>query len=366
LLPAVAVPVGFTVKLERLSVDALLNRISARADDTIGARLPDGSTPSYTLANPGDQAAFLAQIRTGEGVRVEGRFLMDFLTRHLAALESLWQPALPDPVPFAPVIDALPGKAERYVHRIRLVDQARHVSAGAAILPQFVRVPSLASPEAPAFEMPGSNTNVLTLTARVRDTFDLKWLVVFAHVAADSAADDPSTVKPQLLRLPNRRDLYPNGGIRLRLSDGTLLSPSAAVVVATGTSEVPDRVLTVPVAAGFGKRVSAWAVSMTRDGITSRVSGPRTAFTGAPPLAVPALTVTAAAGTDLASWGATPAEAEAALERSTDGAATWVRVTPWVRDASFPVPAVAGARQYRLVLRASRGRRATGPAVAPS
>jgi hypothetical protein len=370
LLPAVVVPAGFTVKLERLSVDELLNRISARNDDTIGARLPDGTNPSYTLGNPGDQAAFLSQIRSGEGVRVEGRFIMDFLTRHLTALEPLWQPSsAKSPVPFAALDDTLPGKSERYIHRIRLVDQAGHVSVGGAILPQFVRVPTLASPGSPSFNLPGSPTDTLQLSARVRDVFDLRWVVLFTLIVdATAPTDEASLEKPQLLRLPNRRDLYPNNGVRLRLANGTLLAPAIAVDVTSGTLDVPDRVLNVSIVGGFGKRVSVWAVAMTRDGITSRLIGPRTAFTGAAPLVVPALTVTSAAGSDMASWGAVSSDAEASLERSTDVGATWTRVTPWLRpsQSSFAVPAVAGTRQYRLRLRASQGRAATGPGVAPA
>ena len=369
LLPAVVVPAGFKVKLERLDSSELLNRMSALVNNTIGARLPDGTNPTYTLANAGDQTALLAQIRTGEGVRVEGRFIMDFLTRHLVALEPLWQASSQAlPVAFAGVDDALPGKAERYIHRIRLVDQAGHVSAGAAIAPQFVRVPTLASPGAPSFEMPGSKTNSLTVTARVRDVFDVRWLVLFMLSAdATTPADDASLEKPQLLRLPNRRDLYPNNGVRLRLANGTLLAPAQAVEVSTGTADAPDRVLNVPIAAGFGKRVSVWAIAMTRDGITSRLIGPRTAFTGAAPLVVPALNVTAAAGADLATWGAVSSDAETALERSTDAGVTWTRVTPWIRPAqtSVTVPAVAGGRLYRLRLQASQQRQAVGAGVAP-
>lgn len=42
LLPAVSVAAGFTVKLERISVDRLLNRTNAHANGTIGLRLPSG------------------------------------------------------------------------------------------------------------------------------------------------------------------------------------------------------------------------------------------------------------------------------------------------------------------------------------
>lgn len=364
LLPAVSAAPGFTVKLERISVDALLNRTSAQADGTIGVRLPNDALVTYTLANPTDHAAFLDQIRSGDSRRVEGRFVMDLLIRQLNGLEMLWEAALPVPVAFAPAVDTLPGKAERYVHRIRLVDQAGHVSAGGAILPQFVRVPSLASPAPPSFTLPGSNTNALALKARVRDGFELKWLVVFTFIVDDSERPDERTLeKPQVLRLPSRRDLYPLNGIRLRLADGTLLEPTTAVEASAGTVEVPDRLFEVPITAGFGKRVSIWTLAMTRDGIVSTIAGPQTAFTGAEPLLVPELTVTPVSGVDQASWPPLTPGVEASVERSTDSGGTWQRVTAWTRATAVPLPRLAGSRQYRLRLRASHDRSATGVPV---
>ncbi len=370
LLPAVAVPAGFKVKLERCNVTELLNRMRANANNTIGAVLPDGTSPSYTLPNAGDQNALLAQIRTGEGVRVEGRFLMDFLTRHLSALEPLWQASSqPVPVTFDNVDETLPGKAERYIHRIRLVDEAGHVSAGGAIVPQFVRVPTLASPGSPSFEVSSSTTESLTLTARVRDVFDLKWLIVYTFVTDATAPVDPAVIeKPQLLRLPNRRDLYPNNGVRLRLANGTLLAPVQAVAVSAGIANAPDRVLAFPITAGFGKRISVWTIAMSRDGITSRLAGPVTAFTGPAPLAAPPLSVAAGTESDVASWSAASDEAELSIERSVDAGATWTRVTPWLRPVagSFAIDVVTGLRQYRIRLRGSQKRSAVGSAVTPS
>lgn len=361
LLPGAPIPAGFTVVLERISVDTLLNRTSVQLDGSIGVRLPNDVLATYTLANPADHAAFVAQIQSADGRRVEGRFVMDLLIRHLDALAPLWTAALPAPVVWAPATDTLPGKAERYVHRVRLVDQAGHVSAGGAILPQFVRVPSLASP-APSFKLTGTASDAVTLVARARDSVDLKWLVVFMLAVGDTEGPDQRTLeRAQLLRLPNRRDLYPSGGIRVRLSDGTLLEPSAVIDVDTGALEVPDRVITASLAAGFEKRVSAWLIAMTRDGLTSRLAGPQTSFTGAAPLGVPQLTVTAAGGADQASWPALAPGVEASIERSVDAGATWARVTPWTAESTVTLPRVTGARDYRLQLRASHGRRAVGP-----
>ena len=373
LLPTITIPAGHRIVLERLGADLLVQMVSARNDDKIGVTLPDGATTSYALGNPSDQAAFLAQIRTSTPGRIEGRFLMDLMLRlqtgFTAQLEKLWQPVLSAPAPFGRVTDTLPNKAERYIHRIRIVDAAGHTSAGAAIVPQFVRVPSLRSPAAPEIEMDNSQTNTLALKARVHDQFDMKWLLVFAHTEdATVPADDTILVKPELLRIPNRRDLYPTNGIRLRLHDGSLLVPTAFDLTTNGTVEAPDRVLLLPIVGGNDKRVSVWAAAMTRDGITSRFAGPRTAVTGPPPLAVPTLIVTAGTNEDHADWTALTVPAELAIERSLDGGTTWTRISPWLPETTnprtFKIPSTGlGARKYRLVLRGSRDRRAAGTPV---
>ena len=59
-------------------------------------------------------------------------------------------------------------------------------------------------------------------------------------------ADPPPQGEAELLRVPNRRDLYPHDGLRLLLSDGTLLAP--AVVKALSDPDVT--------VAGNGTRVA--------------------------------------------------------------------------------------------------------------
>lgn len=379
LLSGGAIPKGQQISLERLGVDTLVALIAARSDDRIGVTFPDGSTDSYTLANPDDQAAFLAQIRTGTPGRIENRFFMDLVIRYLTrrcgnppvtpltpCLESLWQPCFPQPVSFEPVVETLPDKSERYLHRIRLVDAAGHISEGAAILPQVVRVPSLRTPVAPEIALTGGAGGSLTVKARVYDAFDLKWLLLFTLVSEATNAPGGGTLeKAQLLRLPSRRDLYPHNGIRLRLRDGTLLAPAPVVEVAGGTIDGAYRQLMAPLAPGFDKRVSVWAVAMTRDGITSRFAGPLAAFTGAAPLAVPAFTVVSVAGEDRATWARLTVPAEASVERSRDSGASWQRVSPWLPETltGYNIRSSAGPRQYRLALRASGGRRATSTSV---
>ena len=77
------------------------------------------------------------------------------------------------------------------------------------------------------------------------------------------------------------------------------------------------------------------------------------------------MTVTTAAGVTTAEWTPLAVPALLSLERSTDGGASWSRVSPWLDTGvtSYELRAATGDVRYRLSLRASRGRRATGEAV---
>ena len=104
----------------------------------------------------------------------------------------------------------------------------------------------------------------------MRDAFDLDMGgAVRRRRRTPRAADGNLRDAAQLLRLPNRRDLYPNDGMRLRLADGTLLAPVGGARRRRGHGELPDRVIG-DARAGFDRRVAVWAVTMTRDGIPSR------------------------------------------------------------------------------------------------
>src|SRR5262249_26009807 len=156
--------------------------------------------------------------------------------------------------------------------RIRLIDPAGHVSEGAAIVPHVVRVASTRSPGPPEIALRNSETDTLSLEARVRQAFDLEWLVLFTlPTPHPPPLDDRVREQAQLLRIPDRRDLYPKHGLRLRLADGSLLEPADVVnIPATGTVVVPDVVVPATLAPGFQKQVTVWAITLTRDGIPSR------------------------------------------------------------------------------------------------
>ena len=138
-------------------------------------------------------------------------------------------------------------------------------------------------------------------------------------------------------------------------------------VQAIGTVAVPDVLVPATLLPGFDKRVSVWALTMTRDGIPSRLAGPVTVHTGPLPLVVPGLIVTTAAGNDTAMWASASDATEVALERSIDGGLSFRQVSPWLPStATSHVVAGAGSRVYRLVVRGLHGQApVTGPAVTP-
>jgi hypothetical protein len=360
LMPGLPLPAGNRVRLERLSVDSLLACLRANDDDTIGVTLPTGDSADYTLDSAEDQSDFLAEIRSGTPARIENRFIMDLLTRYMAGFESLWTATKVGDGPIGPVVDKLPGKAERYLHRIRAVDAAGHVSAGSAVVPQVVRVPSLRSPAGPRLSLQDSSDDTLRLTIDYQDGFDVRWLAVFTvSRAADEDFSDAESTGQQLLRQPNLRNRYPNDGIRVRLAGGEFVAPTSVVAVMPGPTDGMDRSSEVILTPGFGMRVAVWAVVMTRDGIPSALAGPKLAITAPPPLVPPALTLAATPQGDQAIWTATGDGVQLRLERSLDAGGSWSAVTPWLPGTTTTrtvSAAGAGARSYRLVLRDGIGR----------
>jgi hypothetical protein len=365
-------PVPTRVVLERMGLDALLLR--TRADGgAIVVDLDDGTTLRYTLTGGTDQADFTAQLQAGEPMRVQSKFLLDLARRALRGLDTLFTASPIGVVPYASVIDALPEKAERYVHRLRLVDNAGHISNEAALLPQVVRVPSLRAPAPPQLTVEDGDADGLIAQLSFRAAFDLQWAVVFSHTDDWSEKSDDAQLRPQLLRQPNLPARYPDVGIRLRLADGTILAPTAKALVPVAPADGPAQSLSIDFTPGFEKRVGVWAILITRDGIPSRVAGPQMAVTARAPLTPPALSVRITTEGDLASWPNQFAPGDLSLERSDDGV-SWSRVSPWIpaRDSSLAdpattltIPTVGPARRYRLVLRDTTGRTFVGSDVVP-
>src|SRR5262249_10282670 len=111
------------------------------------------------------------------------------------------------------------------------------------------------------------------------------WVLLFVNVGAWS--DTPSDpARAQLVRIPNRRDLYPANGIRLRLAEGTLLAPVAKSLADPDVTAQPDASLRVTVTGQLPGPTSDplmaqyWCYALSRDGIPSRGLEPRSTGLG--------------------------------------------------------------------------------------
>lgn len=363
---SVTIPAGHKVIVEQLPISAIIVFLGASAGGQFQASFPGQPVSSYTLGNPGDQANFLAQIRSGEPASIEGKFLMDFFIRYRDRFSEMWVRSLPDPVPFAAQNFTFPSEPERYIFRIRLVDKAGHISDNAAILPAFVRVISLRTPKAPEFEVQDSETDIITVETKHQEQFDLAHVVLFADTADIADALDRATLeKAQLLRLPNRLDLYPNDGLRLRLKGGSILAPIASADTSTGILADGTRTISFALDLDYDQRVAVWALLLSRDGIPSRVNGPLVVTTGPEPLVAPTLSSVRSGNKDVLSWTALVVPAQIVIEQSLDAGANWQRISPWIQtgQTSFEHKSANVARSYRLVLKDQRNQSLTGPAL---
>jgi hypothetical protein len=328
-LVGTTIPAGHLLLVERLALSEVVAAMSTTAADRIRLQPPDGPAVEYTLSDTGDHHTLLAQMRSGTPAAVARRFLMDALLGHgaLDSFGSTWVQAADGPARLAPVELTLPSQAERYALRVRIVDAAGHISVEGAVLPLVVRVPSLRTPAPPVLSVAADDTDSLSVSGRARASHDLHSMLFFStHL---NGAGAPAA---ELLRTPNRPDLYPDRGIRLRLADGTLLAPKV-VATSAGVTEVPDRIVSTTLVEGYEQQVAIWAATLTADGVPSRLAGPGVAVTGPEPLTVPELTVKDRGGEDHAAWSAPSVPAEAALERSEDGV-SWARVSPWLPPAT--------------------------------
>ena len=284
-LPAGALA-GGRVRTERVAAAAVLGACRLTADDRIlalpvtpaggddsGADDPEVEIP---IPNPDDRAELAAQIRSNR-VEVDDRFAV-YLAGHHAYRDRLFAPvadALQSPGPF---FETLPSSTGRYVYRVRAADQAGHVSAGAATAAVVVRVPSMRQ-GTPPIKLPSlPDDPPATLRMQVAADVELTHLLAFSAPIVGIGA----VTATEIMRVPNRPDLLPTGGLFLRSPDGTMLSP-----IAIELDEPPadhDRTVLVPVPGAPGDRTRVWLATLTADGIPSPVAGP---YSLVHPVAVP-------------------------------------------------------------------------------
>jgi hypothetical protein len=260
--------------LERCSADDILSRTSLSGTDVI-LRHSDGTQETIAFPNPGDTAAVVATLGSAHPERLANKYLL-----HLVAASNdaagFFQRLRDDIDHVGVVSDRLAPKPGRFFYLVRAADALGHLSDGGAILPVVVRVPSTARAVTPRRRALTAADTEVTLKVALPADPDTTVALLFADVSAPGTTPKPPG-EAQLLRIPNRRDLYPNDGLRLRLSDGRILAPtqvkqlsdSDVIVEADGT-RVADLVL----AATKNSWAALWCFGLTRDGMPSFAYGP--------------------------------------------------------------------------------------------
>ena len=276
LLPGVLAP-GEPIALDRCSIDTLLSITVLDAQSRVQLLFKDGTSQIVTFPNPSDEAAVVATLQSANPERMATRFLMFLATQHLRPNE-IFERVAGNTLLFGPAQDRLAPKPARCFYRVRRADSLGRVSMGGAILPVVVRVPSIAPPIAPERVALASTPTSVAITLRVPRDEDLSCLLVFSTMLPLSSPITDLT-GAELLRIPNRRDLYPHSGLRLRVpSSDALLTPVAKLLSDPDVVIDPagNRSAMVSVPGTFGNYVILWTYALSKDGIPSRLTGPFT------------------------------------------------------------------------------------------
>lgn len=258
LRPADHVPAGGTVAsrmlLERVPLSAVLPRLRVEPA-AISLVHADGSTEAWALS-PADEAALRAGYAAGE---VPDRFAAHAAARLDGLDESAERVGVLDPS--APVQDTLPNRPSRWLYRLRAVDAMGRPSAAAQVLGVVVHVPSPSRAVAPAI----LGISVAAGTATVRLDCTAVDGEPFVFLTAD---DSLGTATASLATIRNRDDLAPGDRLVVRDAAGRAV-PAVAAVRGAGNEATAS--LTVP---PDGLVLHAWALSVTSDGVPSRLVGP--------------------------------------------------------------------------------------------
>lgn len=270
-----ALPTGSPIALERCSSDDIISRVSVNRGGNIVLANPDGTAQTIAFPNPGDEASVLATLNSSDPQRLANRYLL-YLLVNAAHPEAFFQRTSGQTEAVGVVNDRLPPKPGRFFYRVRAADALGHVSDGGAILPTVVRVPSTATAATPLRQSLIANGTGVTLIVAVPTDPDTTRVLLFASITPPGTAPQ-SQIDAELLRIPNRRDLYPHDGLRLRLADGTLLAPLVAKDLSDHDVAIDGngrRVVSLTVPAMRHSWIALWSYGLTRDGFPSFPCGP--------------------------------------------------------------------------------------------
>jgi hypothetical protein len=274
-----ALPPSTPVALDRCSADAVMAITRLDSSGNVAMRRADGTTQTVVFPNAADEVAVSAALAGDHPERLASRYVL-FLLGHFDQPDQLLTRTGDALQPLDALTDALDPRPGRYFFRVRPSDAGGAVSLDGAILPVVVRVPSTAPGPAPRHVGLEQRTAGLALTVDVDPDPELRWVLLFANVAPWSdRPSDPALA--QLVRIPNRRDLYPTNGIRLRLAEGTLLTPVAKSLADADVTTQPDGARRMTVTAPLPSPISEpsmaqyWCYALSRDGIPSRGLAPQ-------------------------------------------------------------------------------------------
>jgi hypothetical protein len=164
--------------------------------------------------------------------------------------------------PSLPFADTLPNRPSRWLYRLRAVDAAGRPSPEGQVLPLVVHVPSPARSVAPQLESLDVAGGVATVRVRARGSAG-ETLYVF-----HSADDSLNSADAALATIQNRPDLTPDLRLVVRDKAGRRLAPTLVLPDATRVGEV-----SIPLPAD-GIVLHVWALSVTVEGVPSRLVGP--------------------------------------------------------------------------------------------
>lgn len=260
LLPAGVAPTA-RMRIERCPASAVLPRIVIESA-TIRLRLANGALVPFTLS-PADDAA----LRAGAEARaIPDRFLAAAAQR-IGQIDD-YQPVA-DADPTRDLRDPLPNSPTRWVYRVRALDAADHASVAAQVLQAVIRVPAPVPALAPQLLSLGVEAG--TARVRVQDRSG----GASALFVATSADPRLRPARADLSTIRNRPDLPPLQALVVRDDRGNRLSLTPVALGVDGTAELAF-------AAPDGTTFNVWALSISADGIPSRLVGPLTAPSGFP------------------------------------------------------------------------------------
>ncbi len=276
-----ALPSGSPIVIERSSSDDVTSRLSVVAN-AVRLTHADGSQETITFANPGDEATVLATLSSNAPQTLANRYLL-YIAGASASPQSFFTRLSANIDQVGPLDDRLAPKPGRFLYRVRAADALGHVSDGGAILPIVVRVPSISPGAAARLHALSTTNSSLSLSVDVPSDPATVLALLFADIAP-AGVDPPAQGEANLLRIPNRRDLYPIDGIRLQLSDGRLLPPALAKSLSDADVTVAadgSRTATLTIPATKGQWATLWCFTLTADGLPSTACGPFATGVGA-------------------------------------------------------------------------------------